>query len=126
MSRVANNVIRALLIVTGWLRVGQTDAQILSATHSTDIATQRLNEELTRIAKLAKGRVGLSALHLESGRQVSLNPTDSFPMASTVKVAIAAQLLHRIEQGQLSMMTMTDLKPADLHPGSGTLDVLFA
>ncbi len=126
MSRAVTNITQALLIVVSVLLVDRTSAQTPPVTRSADIATQRLNEELARIAKLAKGRVGMSALHLESGRHVSLNPTDSFPMASTVKVAIAAQLLHRIEQGQLSMMTMTELKPDDLHPGSGTLDVLFA
>lgn len=117
---------RAILVAGGLLimRLGWTQTPVV--TRPIDTATQRLNQEMARIVKLAKGRVGVSALHLESGRQVSLNPTDSFPMASTVKVAIATQLFHRIEQGELSLMTMTDLKPADLHPGSGTLDVLFA
>ncbi len=91
-----------------------------------DIATQRLNQELERIATLAKGKVGICALHLESGKQVSLNLQERFPMASTIKVAIAVQLFTLIEQGKLSLMTMVDLQPSDLHPGSGTLDVLFA
>ena len=90
-----------------------------------DIPAQRLQNEIERIAKLAKGKVGVSALHLESGKQVSLNLKDAFPMASTVKVAIAVQLFTKIEKGELSLMTMVDLQPADLHPGSGTLDVLF-
>ncbi|MBD2753207.1 class A beta-lactamase [Spirosoma validum] len=91
-----------------------------------DVATQRLQQELERIAKLAKGKVGVCALHLESGKQISLNSQERFAMASTVKVAIATELFTKIEKGQLSLMTMTDLKPSDLHPGSGTLDVLFA
>jgi beta-lactamase class A len=90
-----------------------------------DIATQRLEQELAQIAKLARGKVGICALHLESGKQVSMNLQERFPMASTVKVAIAVQLFTLIEQGKLSLMTMVDLKPSDLHPGSGTLDVLF-
>ena len=91
-----------------------------------DIATQRLEQELAQIAKLAKGKVGVCAMHLESGKQVSMNLRERFPMASTVKVAIAVQLFTLIEQGKLSLMTMVDLQPSDLHPGSGTLDVLFA
>lgn len=93
---------------------------------SVDIATQRLEQELAQLAKLAKGKVGVCALHLESGKQVSMNLRERFPMASTVKVAIAVQLFTLIEQGKLSLMTMVDLQPSDLHPGSGTLDVLFA
>ena len=91
-----------------------------------DIVTQRLNQELERIVKLAKGKVGVCAVHLESGKQVSLNLQERFPMASTIKVAIAVQLFTKIEKGELSLMTMVDLQPSDLHPGSGTLDVLFA
>ena len=98
----------------------------VSARTTTDVATQRLQQELERITQLAKGKVGVCALHLESGKQISLNPQERFAMASTVKVAIAAELFNQIEKGKLSLMTMTDLKPSDLHPGSGTLDVLFA
>jgi beta-lactamase class A len=98
----------------------------VSNNSQTDVATQRLQSELERIARLAKGKVGVSALHLESGKQVSLNLREPFPMASTVKVAIAVELFTKIEKGELSLMTMVDLQPSDLHPGSGTLDVLFA
>ncbi|RAK03107.1 beta-lactamase class A [Larkinella arboricola] len=91
-----------------------------------NIAEQRLNQELERIAKLAKGKVGLCAVHLESGQRISLNVQEKFPMASTVKVAIAVELFNKIEKGELSLRTMVELKPSDLHPGSGTLETLFA
>ncbi|RRB02464.1 class A beta-lactamase [Larkinella rosea] len=91
-----------------------------------NVAEQRLNQELERIAKLAKGKVGVCAVHLESGKQISLNLQERFPMASTVKVAIAVELFTKIEKGELSLRTMVDLKPSDLHPGSGTLETLFA
>ncbi|GAB3908091.1 class A beta-lactamase [Larkinella knui] len=90
-----------------------------------NLVEQRLNQELERIVKLAKGKVGICALHLESGQQISLNLKERFPMASTIKVAIAVELLTKIEKGELSLMTIVDLQPSDLHPGSGTLDVLF-
>lgn len=92
----------------------------------TDVATQRLYDELERISSLAKGKVGICALHLESGKQIGLNLQEKFPMASTVKVGIAVQLFTLIEKGQLSLTTMTELQPSDLHPGSGTLETLFA
>ena len=117
-------VVGLLLFVAtpGWLQA-QTNS---STKPTTDVSVQRLQRELERIEKLAKGKVGVYARHLESGRQVSLHPQDRFAMASTVKVAIATELFSQIEKGKLSLMTMTDLKPTDLHPGSGTLDVLFA
>ncbi|WP_229216752.1 class A beta-lactamase [Dyadobacter sp. 3J3] len=92
----------------------------------TNVMNPRLDHELERIAKLAKGKVGVSAVHLETGKHISLNLKELFPMASTIKVAIAVQLFTKIEKGELSLMTMVDLQPSDYHPGSGTLDVLFA
>jgi len=109
-----------LILETAGFSFAQTVAK-----STTDIPAQRLQNELERIAKLAKGKVGVSALHLESGKRVNLNFKDAFPMASTVKVAIAVQLFTKIEKGELSLLTMVDLQPSDLHPGSGTLDVLF-
>ena len=91
-----------------------------------DGLTQRIERELERIARLGGGQVGVHALHLESGRQVSFNPQVRFPMASTVKVAIAVQLLTKIERGELALTTMVDLQPSDLHPGSGTISSLLA
>ncbi len=88
-------------------------------------APQRLARELERIAQLGGGPVGIQAMHIESGQQVSLNPQVGFPMASTIKVAIAVQLLTRIERGELSLTTMVEVTPTDLHPGSGTLTALF-
>jgi beta-lactamase class A len=89
------------------------------------VIQQRMERELERIAQLGGGQVGVQAVHLESGQVISFNPQLKFPMASTVKVAIAVQLLTRIEKGELSMMTMVDLQPSDLHPGSGSLTALF-
>lgn len=115
------------LLFTGLLLLANGPANAQTSTASKpDVAAQRLQQELERIAGLAKGKVGICALHLESGKQVSLNRQERFPMASTIKVAIAVQLFTMIEKGQLSLMTMVDLQPSDLHPGSGTLDVLFA
>jgi len=107
-----------LFVIPGF---GQAPQPIVA----TDLATKRLTNELERIAQLGGGRVGVQAVHIETGRSVSLNAEVGFPMASTVKVAIATQLLTRIDRGELSLNTMVDVKPADLHPGSGTLSSLF-
>lgn len=86
---------------------------------------QRLGRELTRLAKAAGGTVGVSAVHLESGRRVAMNPNERFPMASTYKVPIAVQLLTRVDRGEIALDRMIELKPSDLHPGSGTLTPLL-
>ncbi|GAB4040577.1 class A beta-lactamase [Spirosoma jeollabukense] len=115
-----------ILVISLVLSVSPTRPTRAQGAAVPDVASQRLQQELERIVTLAKGKVGVCAVHLESGKQVSLNLQERFAMASTIKVAIAVQLFTRIEKGELSLRTMTELKPSDLHPGSGTLDVLFA
>jgi beta-lactamase class A len=102
--------------------VGQTPAL---AQHSGDQSLQRLEREIARLSKVSGGVVGVTAIHLETGRRVSVNGSDRFPMASTFKVPIAVQLLTRVDKGEVKLDQMIEIKQSDLHPGSGTLSDLF-
>ena len=95
------------------------------ARRTTDPALQQLQREIARLAAVSGGVVGVTAIHLETGRRVSLNGTDRFPMASSFKVPIAVQLLTRVDKGEIKLDQMIDIKQSDLHPGSGTLSDLF-
>jgi beta-lactamase class A len=105
----------ALLIATPFGARAQT----------TDTLLMRLEREISRLATIAGGTMGVAAVHLESGREVYLNRDVPFPMASSVKVAIATELLSRVDRRTLRLDSMIALKPNDLHPGSGTLTELF-
>jgi beta-lactamase class A len=90
-----------------------------------DAALQKLEREFARLSKTAGGVVGATAVHLETGRQVSLNGAERFPMASTFKVPIAVQLLSRVDKGEVKLTDMITIEQKDLHPGSGTISNLF-
>jgi beta-lactamase class A len=75
--------------------------------------------ELTRIAKVAEPAVvGLAAQDISSGRSLSLNADEWFPMASTYKLPIAIVALDRVAKGELSLAEMVPVRPVDLRPGS--------
>lgn len=88
-------------------------------------APARLEAEITRLASDSGGRVGVAALHLESGGQASLNGDEAFPMASTYKVPLAVQVLSRVDRGEVRLDQLVELREGDLHPGSGLLSELF-
>ena len=90
-----------------------------------DPALLRLHAELQRIEPRSGGRLGVAAIHLESGREVYLHGDEAFPMASTYKVPIAVQLFTLIDRGERSLSEMVEVTPEDLHPGSGTISRLF-
>jgi len=85
----------------------------------------KLEAEMARVSRIAGGKVGAAVIHIESGRTALLNADDHYPMASSYKVPIAVKLLDRVDAGEERLERMVELKPSDLHPGSGTLSALF-
>lgn len=84
-------------------------------------ALRRLEREVRRLAALAGGTVGISAVHIESGRCFSLNGAERFPMASAYKIPIAVRLLMQVDRGEISLDQTVTLRNSDIHPGSGRL-----
>jgi beta-lactamase class A len=80
-----------------------------------------LEQELARIAATIQATVGLCALHLASGVQIGLRAEQSFPLASTIKVAIVLAVLRQVEQGGLDLAQLVPVEERDISPGSGLL-----
>jgi beta-lactamase class A len=91
----------------------------------TDPGLRRLESEIVRLSAVSGGKVGVGIIHLETGRELFVNGNEPFPMASTFKVPVAVELLTRVQAGTVRLDSMITLRPADLHPGSGTLTGLF-
>ena len=90
-----------------------------------DPSLRRLESEITRLSTISGGKVGVGIIHLETGRELFVNGAEPYPMASTVKVPIAVELLTRVQAGTVRLDSMITVRPNDLHPGSGTLTGLF-
>jgi beta-lactamase class A len=64
---------------------------------------QMLERRLIATATENPGEYGIAALDLTNGRVVSVNGNIAFPMASTVKVAVAATYLSEVDAGRRSL-----------------------
>jgi beta-lactamase class A len=62
-----------------------------------------LEQQLAFLVASTPGDVGVAALDLKSGEVVSVNGSEPFPMASTVKIAIAANYLAQVEHGRRTL-----------------------
>jgi beta-lactamase class A len=66
-----------------------------------------------RIAELAdgsSGRIGVAAIDLATGKELSILGDQRFPMASTSKIAIAATFMEGVERGRFSLTSEFPLK----------------
>src|SRR5512134_280532 len=84
------------------------------AAQATDPGLPRLERELARLAPLADGTVGLAAVHVESGRSVTINTGVRFPMASVRKLPVALLLLALVDEGKERLDRVVELKATDL------------
>uniref|UniRef100_UPI0035CC2EB5 serine hydrolase n=1 Tax=uncultured Sphingomonas sp. TaxID=158754 RepID=UPI0035CC2EB5 len=71
-----------------------------------------LERQLSMLVAANSGEYGIAALDLRDGSTVSVNGDTPFPMASTVKLAIAATYLAEIDQGRHSLGDMVFGRPA--------------
>jgi beta-lactamase class A len=62
-----------------------------------------LEQHLAALVAANPGNVGIAAVDLASGEMVSVHGNEPFPMASTVKIAIAANYLAQVEVGRRSL-----------------------
>jgi beta-lactamase class A len=73
-----------------------------------------LDREIAKIAEAAGGTVGVSALHLQSGKVFGLRAAERFPMASVFKLPLAMTILDRNGPGPLEVRMK--LEPSDIRP----------
>ncbi|URD59837.1 class A beta-lactamase-related serine hydrolase [Sphingomonas sp. KRR8] len=64
---------------------------------------QGLESQLRALVASRPGDIGVAALDLDSGKMVSIHGDKAYPMASTVKVAVAAAYLSQVDHGRRSL-----------------------
>jgi beta-lactamase class A len=64
---------------------------------------QILEQRLAAMASENPGEYGIAALDLTTGQAISFNGQQAFPMASTMKIAVAAAYLAEVDAGRRSL-----------------------
>jgi beta-lactamase class A len=79
-------------------------ASVLAFTAAPAVAqTHSLEQRLAAMAAENPGEYGIAALDLTTGQIVSFNGSEAFPMASTMKIAVAAAYLAEVDAGRRSL-----------------------
>jgi beta-lactamase class A len=88
---------------------------------SAEPSLERLRGAVAEIVAAAPGDMGVAIEHLESGQSLEVNGDIRYPMASTFKLAVLAELFHRADEGKIRLDEMVSLGSDDVHIGSGEL-----
>ena len=80
-----------------------------------------LHDSLKDIERESGGRLGVAAIHLESGWRTSYNGAETFPMASVAKLPMAIRFLRLADSGMFRLDSVVHLAPADHRPGASRL-----
>jgi beta-lactamase class A len=67
---------------------------------------QLLEQRLAAMASENPGEFGIAAMDLATGKSISFNGNEAFPMASTMKIAVAAAYLAEVDAGRRSLDDM--------------------
>src|SRR3981189_242461 len=83
------------------------------------ILWQKLDATIHEVDGNLDGAMGVFILDLSTGNTIALNADEVFPTASSIKIAILAELYHQAQQGKLSLSDAYVLQSTDLVGGSG-------
>lgn len=87
---------------------------------------QRLEKQIRDVVKDQEGEVGVSLLHIETGRELAVNGDTPFPMASAFKVPVLVEVLSQVREGRFGLDDEVRIQKTDQHLGSGMLSSLTA
>jgi beta-lactamase class A len=78
-------------------------------------------DSLRAIERSVAGKIGVAALHVESGWRTVYRGDETFPMASVAKLPMALAFLRAVDAGRFRLDSVVALTPADHRPGGSRL-----
>ena len=85
---------------------------------------QKLDASIQTESRNLDGVLGVAIQDLSNGHTLLLNADEVFPTASTIKIAILAELYRQAQQGKLKLTDTYTLQQSDLVGGSGIANAL--
>ena len=79
---------------------------------------QGLEQRLKTICDRAQGTVGVSVVHIESGKTISINGKSQLPLYSVFKLPLAIAILKEVEENRLRLDQKIHVTPAEIVPGT--------
>jgi beta-lactamase class A len=82
---------------------------------------QKLQATINEVDQNLDGVLGLAILDLTSGQTLFVHPDDVFPQASSIKVAVLADLYRQAQDGKLKLNDLYTVQASDMVPDSAIM-----
>jgi beta-lactamase class A len=118
---------RPLVLYVLMLAVTVSHAATAPLNEKQQVLWDHLKISVVDVEQRLDGVLGVAILDLNSGQQLLIHPDDIFPQASSIKIAVLAELYHQAEQsarGVAGKAKLTDryvVRAADVVPDSAVL-----
>jgi len=93
-------------------------AQNSTATTKQQVLWQKLAANINEVDQDLDGEIGVAIEDLTTGQKFLLHADEVFPQASSIKIAVLAELYHQAQTGKLKLTDLYTVNPADLVPDS--------
>jgi beta-lactamase class A len=111
------------LIAVGLCAPGPARAQ-QAGQEKEELLWQKLAATIQDVDGQLDGVIGVAILDLSTGRKYLLHADEVLPTASSIKIAILAELYRQAQQGKIKLTDFYTLQQSDLVGGSGITSVL--
>jgi len=102
----------------------QQVSQEKAAQEKEQILWQKLEATISGVDRNLDGVLGVAILDLTTGQKYLLHADEELPTASSIKIAILAELYLQAQQGKIKLGDLYTLQSADLVGGSGIAGAL--
>jgi beta-lactamase class A len=103
-------------VIVALVLLGTTLAQTAPDTSAAkqQVLWQKLEGSIAEVDRSLDGVMGVAIEDLATGRKYLLRSDDVFPQASSIKIAVLAELYRQAQQGKLKLTDMYTVKSSDL------------
>jgi len=102
----------------------QQVSQERSSQEKEQVLWQKLEATISGVDRNLDGVMGVAILDLTTGQKYLLHADEVLPTASSIKIAILAELYHQAQQGKLKLGDLYTLQSSDIVGGSGIAGAL--
>jgi beta-lactamase class A len=89
-------------------------AQLVPTNPKQDVLWQKVGSSISEVDQNLDGVLGVAILDLTSGKKFLLREDEVFPQASSIKIALLAELYHQVQTGKLKLTDLYTVQTSDL------------